>query len=259
MTLTSDSCIDLLGVEVAGVSLLEGLTLGDILLAFSAPEDIPWESVDLQAAPLQNIATPPQPTFDYVVDVQISQGPAAVTVDLRLPQGFALAGGADPKAATFCSTATAPCENPVAPTCEDTTTYVISGVGAGSYKLRVPVRAGSIVGGEAQFQASATVTATGPNGTSTKDTNPVGVTVKQAGTTVPKAPSLRDGQLELGYIGGSGELDVYSFVAPAGSTGASARILLSNIPADVDYDLAVYGPRPVSLRGAPLPGTRRDR
>ena len=47
--------IDLLGVEVAGVSLLEGLTLGDILLAFSAPEDIPWESVDLQASPLQNI------------------------------------------------------------------------------------------------------------------------------------------------------------------------------------------------------------
>ena len=244
--------IDLLGVEVAGVSLLEGLTLGDILLAFSAPEDIPWESVDLQASPLQNIATPPQPTFDYVVDVQISQGPAAITVDMRLPQGFALAGGAEPKAATFCPTATGPCDNPIAPSA-DTTTFVIPGVASGSYKLRVPVRAGSIVGGEAQFQATSTVTATGTSGASTKDSNSVGVNVVQAGTTAPSAPNLRDGQLELGYIGGSGELDVYSFVAPSGSTGASARILLSNVPADVDYDLAVYGPRAVSLRGAPLP------
>ena len=244
--------IDLLGVEVAGVSLLEGLTLGDILLAFSAPEDIPWESVDLQASPLQNIATPPQPTFDYVVDVQISQGPATITVDMRLPQGFALAGGVESKAATFCPAAAGPCDNPIAPSA-DTTTFVIPSAASGSYKLRVPVRAGSIVGGAAQFQASSTVTATGTNGASTKDSNAVGVNVVQAGTTAPSAPNLRDGQLELGYIGGSGELDVYSFVAPSGSTGASARILLSNIPADVDYDLAVYGPRAVSLRGAPLP------
>ncbi len=243
--------LDLLGVEVAGVSLLDELTLADILLAFTPPEDIPWESVNLEAAGLQNIATPPQPTFDYVVGVEVRQGPAAVTVDLKLPVGFALAEGSDPEPATFC-TATTTCATTVAPA-DGTTSFTIPNVASGKYELRVPVRAGSTIGESDEFLASSTVTATGPNGAITKPSNGVGVTVVQANSTAPKAPSLRDGQLELGYIGGSGELDVYSFVAPAGTTGASARILLSNIPADVDYDLAVYGPRPVSLRGAPLP------
>ena len=88
---------------------------------------------------------------------------------------------------------------------------------SGSYQLRVPVRAGSIVGDAAQFQASSTVTATGTNGASTKDSNAVGVNVVQAGTTAPTAPNFRDGQLELGYIGGSDELDVYSFARRPGA------------------------------------------
>jgi uncharacterized protein YjbI with pentapeptide repeats len=243
--------LDLLGVRVAGVSLLDELTLADILLAFTPPEDIPWESVNLEAAGLQNIATPPQPTFDYVVGVEVRQGPATVTVDLTLPAGFALAEGSVPEAATFCVAATT-CTTDVAPA-DGTTSFTIPNVASGRYELRVPVRAGSTIGSPDEFPASSTVTATGPNGAITKASNTIGVTVVQANSNAPKAPSLRDGQLELGYIGGSGELDVYSFVAPAGTTGASARILLSNVPKDVDYDLAVYGPRPSSLRGAPLP------
>jgi uncharacterized protein YjbI with pentapeptide repeats len=244
--------LDLLGVkDDDGVSLLDELTLADILLAFTPPEDIPWESVNLEAAGLQNIATPPQPSFDYVVGVEIRQGPATVTVDLKLPAGFALAEGSAPEAATFCAVA-ATCGTEVAPA-DGTTSFTISNVASGKYELRVPVRAGSTIGSPDEFQASSTATATGPNGAITKPSNNVGVTVVQANSVKPTAPSLQDGQLELGYIGGSGELDVYSFVAPAGTTGASARILLSNVPKDVDYDLAVYGPRPASLRGAPLP------
>ena len=243
--------LDLLGVRLGGVSLLDELTLADILLAFTPPEDIPWESVNLEAAGLQNIATPPQPTFDYVVGVEIRQGPATVTVDLKLPAGFALAEGSAPEAATFCAVA-ATCGTEVAPA-DGTTSFVIPNVSTGRYELRVPVRAGSTIGSPDEFQASSTVTAAGPNGAITKPSNDVGVTVVQANSVKPTAPSLQDGQLELGYIGGSGELDVYSFVAPPGTTGASARILLSNVPKDVDYDLAVYGPRPASLRGAPLP------
>ncbi|HSP28942.1 MAG TPA: C25 family cysteine peptidase, partial [Ilumatobacteraceae bacterium] len=67
-----------------------------------------------------------------------------------------------------------------------------------------------------------------------------------------KAPVLQDGQLQLGHITSTGDLDVYRFsVTDSAATGSSARVLLSNIPEGVDYDLAVYGPRPESLRGAP--------
>jgi len=249
--------LDLLGVEFGGVTLLDGLTLADIQLAFTAPEDIPWESVNLQTSSLQNIATPAQPTFDYVVDVSISGGPADVDIDLTLPTGFSIAAGATPVAATFCPTGTPTCASTVAPAdpnATDAPSYTISGVETGSYQLRVPVRAGSIIGDASEFQAVAAVTATGPNGApGMKATNNVGVTVVQANSLAPVAPILQDGQIDIGYIGSSGELDAYSFVAPRGSTGASAQILLSNIPAGVDYDLAVYGPRPLSLRGAPLP------
>jgi uncharacterized protein YjbI with pentapeptide repeats len=240
--------LDLLGVEFEGVSLLEGLSLLDIVLAFTAPEDVPWQSVDLEGARFQNLADPPQPTFDYVTEITIEQGPADVEVVLTLPAGFLPAGRADDPKPTWCPAATS-CTDVEAAANSAVPTFRISAVSSGTYELRVPVRAGLRTG---DFEATATVTAVGPNGAPSLITDPALVTVVQDSSSGAKAPVLNDQNLQLGYIGGSGELDVYSFKAPAGSTGGSARILLSNIPEGADYDLTVYGPRPASLRGEPV-------
>jgi hypothetical protein len=247
--------LDLLGApDEFGITLLDGLTLYDILFAFVPPEDIPWEVVDLDGASLQNIAEPAQPTFGYTVDVTVANGPAVVTVDLVLPQGFAIAAGANAEAATWCSGAACTAVTPSSPVELANPVFEILGVGSGSYQLVVPVRAGSTTGPSNQFEAVATVTAVGANGAPpVVITDPVGVEVVQADTGGPRpiAPALSDGELQLGYIGGTDEVDAFAFEAPAGTTGASARILLSNIPDGVDYDLTVYGPRPTSLRGDP--------
>ena len=246
--------IDLLGVEDAdGATLLDGLNLYDLLLAFLPPADIPWESVDLEAAGLQNIADPLQPTFDYVTTVGVANGPAQVDVTLDLPRGFAVAGEVQ---AQWCDD-TGACvgvdavPDPRPDPASNTISYSIAGAQSGSHELRVPVRAGLTVG---TFTASSSVSADGPNGTPPPvEAGMVDVNVVAAANGGPNtAPTLSDGQLALGHIGSDEDFDVYDFTAPAGSTGASARILLSNVPEDVDYDLAVYSERPPSLRGEPV-------
>jgi uncharacterized protein YjbI with pentapeptide repeats len=242
--------LDLLGVEVDGVSLLQGLSLFDIFLAFLPPEDVPWQSVALDGGLFQNIADPPQPTFHYETQVTIANGPGDVEIALSLPAGFLVAGGRNAEAATWCPTSAASCSTEVvAEPNANAPTYRIPGVASGTYELRVPVRAGLTIG--EGFDAFATVVAVGPNGAPSVTTDPAAVSVVQDDASATVAPVLNDANLQLGYIGGSGELDVYSFTAPTGSTGGSARILLSNIPEGVDYDLTVYGPRPTSLRGTP--------
>ena len=134
--------------------------------------------------------------------------------------------------------------------CRRQRTYRVDDVASGSYQLRIPVRAGLTVG--TSGPAFAKATAEGPNGTAEAvSTEEVIVEVVEAASGGPgRAPLLSDGELQLGHIGSSNDLDVYQFTAP-GSSGASARILLSNIPDGVDYDLSVYGVRPRSLRGTP--------
>ena len=247
--------LDLLGApDEFGVTLLDGLTLYDILFAFVPPEDIPWEVVDLGGASLQNIADPAQPTFDYVVDVAVTNGPATVTVDLLLPQGFAIAAGKNSEDTTWCLADACTAVPPTTPLELANPVFEIADVESGPYRLVVPVRAGATTGPSDQFQAIATVTAVGANGAPPSIvTDPVGVKVVQAieRPNRPAAPALSDGELQLGYVGGTDEIDAYSFTAPDDTTGASARVLLSNIPDSVDYDLTVYGPRPTSLRGDP--------
>ncbi|NIR38254.1 MAG: hypothetical protein GWN79_14330, partial [Actinobacteria bacterium] len=54
---------DLLGLIDPAV--LDGFSLADLLLAFLAPSEVPFESIDLDGALLQNVADPPQPEFRY--------------------------------------------------------------------------------------------------------------------------------------------------------------------------------------------------
>ncbi len=248
--------LDLLNGDGTVTNLLNGLILFDLYFAFVPPEDIPWEVVDLDGALLQNVAVPAQPTFDYVTTVTVTDGPADLDVSLMLPEGFAVADGQNADPATWCPKATT-CANTIAPTqplALGNPKYRITAVPSGEYDLRIPVRAGLTVGPASEFPTSVTVTATGPNTTQPilVTAGPVGVAVVEAVAGGPgRAPLLQDSRLQLGHIGSSNDVDVYSFQVPQGTTGASARILLSNIPAGVDYDLSVYGPEPTSLRGTP--------
>ncbi len=254
--------LDLLNGDGSVTNLLNGLILFDLYFAFVPPEDIPWEVINLDGALLQNVAVPAQPTFDYVTTVSVTDGPADLDISLLLPEGFAVADGQNADPATWCPRNTT-CANTIAPTrplALGNPKYRITAVPSGEYELRVPVRAGLTTGperkpdGTFQFPTSVSVTATGPNTTQPiiAAAGPVGVAVVEAISGGPgRAPLLQDSRLQLGHIGSSNDVDVYSFRVPAGTTGASARILLSNIPTGVDYDLSVYGPEPKSLRGTP--------
>ena len=248
--------LDLLNGNGTVTNLLTGLILFDLYFAFVPPEDIPWEVINLDGALLQNVAVPAQPTFDYVTTVSVTDGPANLDISLMLPKGFAVADGQNADPATWCPKNTT-CANPIVPTqplALGNPKYRIDAVPSGEYELRIAVRAGLTVGPASQFPTSVSVTATGPNTAQPilATAGPVGVDVVEAVAGGPgRAPLLQDSRLQLGHIGSSNDVDVYSFQVPQGTTGASARILLSNIPAGVDYDLSVYGPRPKSLRGTP--------
>ncbi len=254
---TTGQLLDLLGGDNddPGVpdetNLLTGLTLFDILFAFVPPEDIPWEAVDLQSASLQNLADPDdrQPTFDYLTTVTVANGPTDIDVEVVLPPGFVLADEADQEPATWCPGVDA-CDTPANAGEGANPAYSIDNVQTGIYTLRVPVRAGTKV----SDVNSATVRVAATGLADPIDDLTVNVTVVQDGAGSPAtAPILSEGDLQLGYIGGSGELDVYSLDTTGVPAGSSARVLLSNIPDGVDYDLTVYGPSPTSLRGTPRP------
>ena len=248
--------LDLLNGNGTVTNLLTGLILFDLYFAFVPPEDIPWEVINLDGALLQNVAVPAQPTFDYVTTVSVTDGPANLDISLMLPKGFAVADGQNADPATWCPKNTT-CANPILPTqplALGNPKYRIDAVPSGEYELRIAVRAGLTVGPASQFPTSVSVTATGPNTAQPilATAGPVGVAVVEAVSGGPgRAPLLQDSRLQLGHIGSSNDVDVYSFQVPQGTTGASARILLSNIPAGVDYDLSVYGSKPSSLRGIP--------
>ena len=224
---TVGQLLDLLGVEIDEISLLDGLSLYDLIFAFVPPEDVPWETIDLDQALLQNVAVPPQPTFDYVTTVSVTEGPANLDVSLMLPEGFAVAAAPSADPATWCPATDEACVNEVAPTAPlalGNPTYSIDDVASGEYVLRVPVRAGLSTGDATTFPTFVDVTAVGPNGEAPLvSAGPAGVNVVQAASGGPgRAPILDDGQLQLGHIGSSNDVDLYSFTTPDDAIGASA-------------------------------------
>ena len=240
-------------------AFVEGLTFGDLLLAFVAPDEPAWESLDLESALLQNIAAPLQPTFDYVATITIVDGPADLDLNLTLPQGFAAARALG-ETATFDG-------EPVEPETGDLDNlqFIIPGVGSGTHQLVVPARAGLVTGtGQCEESGAGFGCAVGTLDASRGQEGPgllsdrVAVSVVEAARNEPSStgtdavPTLQlDGQLELAHIASGDDVDVFRFTVPEAQVGAQARILLSNVPADVDYDLAVYAARQPSLRGTP--------
>ena len=230
--------------------LLEGVSLGDLLLAFLPPDGIQWESINLDGALLQNLplAGDRQPVFEYVATVEVTGGPGDLDLTVTLPTGFAAARGDGDPSATFDGA-------PVNPVDESLSQvqFLIDNVPNGIHELRIPARAGLVTGGP--FTAVGQVI--GSSGGEVLSTPPVDmaevwvVEAFEEDSPGSPIPLLTDGELQLAHISRSDDVDLYAFTVPAGAAGAKARIRLSNIPAGVDYDLAVYQAEPTPLRGAP--------
>ena len=239
---------DLLDLAVIDPTLLAGLSLGDLLLAFTAPDVAPWEQLDLQDARLQNIGTPPQPTFDYVATVTVKEATADLAITLQLPPGFVLASRPG-ETATFDGASVTASEPDL-----DTATFNVTNVPPGSYELRVPARAGIVIG--EVNPASVSVTGTAGNDTASAGPAVTNVKVVEAivGDGGPNAiASLDLGDLRLAHVTSSEDADLYKFVAPEWANGTTARVLMSDIPDGVDYDLTIYQQATPTLRG---PSTR---
>lgn len=226
--------------------LLAGLSLGDLLVAFAPPEVSPWEQLDLRDLLLQNVGEPPQTTFDYVATINVKESAANLDVKLTLPQGFALATRPG-EVATFDGSAIDRTNTGLG-----VAEFRMNGVGVGPHTLRVPVRAGIVTG--PGFTASVDVSASN-GGTPVTARAEKAVTVVQAGDAggSTAVATLNFGDLRLAHVSSNDDADLYRFTVPAADAGSGARILLSNIPDGVDYDLAVYEPGELPLRsGAPI-------
>ena len=130
-------------------------------------------------------------------------------------------------------------------------------------RVRVPALAGIKTG---DYPAEAQLIATGATGTfDPKDQESVTVVPVpdlDAATPPdsPKASALDFGDLQLAHIAQSGDVDLYEFIAPDSADGATAQVLLSNVPEGRDYDLSIYAPTETPLRGAigDSAGTRKS-
>jgi hypothetical protein len=218
-----------------------------------APSEIPWENIDIQAARISELADPKQPEFDYEIEFLIDHdGDVDVVVTLTPPDGFLFAGDvADP-----IDLSPNPGPDPTAAEQEDGSLVIELGVlSPGWYELAVAMRAGVELG---SFEGSVEVVATpvggGPGGSSSTSTDS---TVVEAAINEPgsaaASPELLGEVLELAHVSSSEDIDLYQFDVDGTVAGDSAKILLSNLPAD--YDLVLYGPPLAApLRGTPLPG-----
>ena len=77
--------------EGAGITQLQQFTMADLYQGLIAPEDLPWDQLDLANVYVQNAATPKQPRLTYTMTLTIKgDQPAATSVDFQLPSGFDL-------------------------------------------------------------------------------------------------------------------------------------------------------------------------
>jgi hypothetical protein len=221
---------------------IEGLSFGDLLLGFVSPEASPWERLDLEDLRLQNLGEPPQPTFDYVATIEVREAQADLAVTLTLPPGFAIATRTDDVPITFDGA-------PFSRSNDDlgVAVFDIQDVNPGSYELRVPVRAGVVTGGPFTATVGVDASSGAQQDTATATTGVSVVPADGTGGSTTVA-SLQFDDLTLAHVSSSDDADLYEFTATASQAGGAARILLSNIPAGVDYDLAVYEPEELPLR-----------
>jgi hypothetical protein len=87
---TTKTLLDLF-TDPAALTIPEiaSFTLADLYQGLFAPEDLPWEDLDLANVYLQNAATPKEPALTYTLAITVKgDRPASVGVQLALPPGF---------------------------------------------------------------------------------------------------------------------------------------------------------------------------
>ncbi len=243
------------GIELGDLLLLlagaplSGLTLADLFPALFADNDLPWERINLEATPLQNLGSPLVAPTTFTATIVVGNVTANANVSLTLPQGFVAVpagaffdrnGSADPAPEAL--------PLPAVTTAGATLTFSLSSVPPGTHLLTVQARAGVQLG---KFKASATGTATA--GTYTRSAS---------GSTVVEVVKNLDGSfgaltpdsLYVGHLAQAGEKDTFtttfSVTPEQAAAGQRATVFLSNLTAD--YDLTVFGPKAAPLRGSPI-------
>ncbi|NIR38253.1 MAG: hypothetical protein GWN79_14325, partial [Actinobacteria bacterium] len=130
--------------------------------------------------------------------------------------------------------------------------FSLTGVPAGSHDLVVAARAGITTGTFSAFVMADAVAGieTDSAGPAEASVNVVEAYESDGPGSTPASLAL-GGELQLAHVSRSDDIDLYSFTVPGTAAGASARVLLSNIPEGVDYDLTIFSPPPSLLRGIP--------
>ena len=87
------------GIELADLlrllagSPLAGYTMADLFPALFADADLPWQDIDLEATPLQNLGSPLVAPATFTTTITVANATPDVSVSLTLPPGFAAVPG----------------------------------------------------------------------------------------------------------------------------------------------------------------------
>ena len=223
----------------------QGLNILDLLLILTPVvfpgEAVAIEQIDLRATPLQNLSDPLEAPATFTATITSGGGSAAdTTVNLTLPPGFEPVAGS----AAFDGA-------PIADGSRDgqTLTFRRTSLAVGQHTLVVNARAGIDLGSK---EASVDVRATAGSQTVTDSaTASVLVVVEsfEKNGASDDFRTLNPGAVNVAHLSSSYDRDLYSFyVSPEdASRNRTTRLDLSNLTGD--YDLVLYGPSAVSLRG----------
>ncbi len=257
---------------VTGVTLavLEDYTgspefsLADLIVGLVEPVDLAWEVFDDlndlslpdaadNSGTIRELLGIKQPSFDYAIMVEVEGPAASVDVGLTLPAGFEFAtpDGTVPDPAVPRVRLDGVARSDLTPQAfEDAgDTCLTSGdlvfldlpLTAGTHTIEVPVWAGLVLG---NYDVSVSVC--GEAGSQSDAAGPAvaSIEVIEEGTATE---TIVDGNLEIAHISTVGATQLYRFDL---TTNAQARIILSNL--DADLDLTLFGP-PLQdpLRGTP--------
>lgn len=230
-------------------SPLAGFTLADLFPALFADADLPWQDINLEATPLQNLGSPLVAPATFTTTITVANAIANVSVAVTLPPGFAaVPGSASFDANGSAAPAPVPLALPAVTVSGATLTFSLAAVPPGTHTVTVQARAGIRTG-----ITHATVNGTATAGTVTKtssSTARIEVIENPDSSFGPLSPD----SLYVGHLVSAGDNDTYTTtfqVTPEqAAAGRKASVYLSNLAAD--YDLAVFGPGPAPLRGPPI-------
>ncbi len=228
----------ILAIVNEDITELDGLTFMDLFPGlFADLTYLPWESLDLAAAQLQNDANPLEPAATFTATIAVGGNSSAdVDVALTLPSGFLLVPGS----ARFDGEGIDDPSDAIG-----TLQFAFDDVAPGSHTLGVQARAGLELG-EFTAHVDATAAAGAAQLTAGADA-PIRVVESFEPPGNGGVKTLANDVLYVAHVNSSQDEDVYEFEVT--EEGTRVSLLLSGLTAD--YDLVLQGPPTVSLRGRP--------